>query len=239
MSGSGGISIDLHASGPIKRTAAMKFSGSGALQDASLKMPSLTKPIDVRGANLQFSQNSVNLTDLSASLGLTHASGNLSIANFRAPRLTFALSADQLNVIELEQIAAGSSQKPPAKKRAEASWSLVPTADAASAATAQPSFLQMATGTGTLTVGTIVYEQTVLTGVRSTVALNHGIIQLNPLTAQIYGGQESGSVTVDTRPNPMTYAVNAKLTNVEANQLLSSVSSMKDTLYGTLSATTN
>ena len=239
MSGSGGISIDLHASGPIKRTAAMKFSGSGALQDASLKMPSLTKPIDVRGANLQFSQNSVNLTDLSASLGLTHASGNLSIANFKAPRLTFALSADQLNVIELEQIAAGSSQKPPAKKRAEASWSLVPTADAASAATAQPSFLQMATGTGTLTVGTIVYEQTVLTGVRSTVALNHGIIQLNPLTAQIYGGQESGSVTVDTRPNPMTYAVNAKLTNVEANQLLSSVSLMKDTLYGTLSATTN
>ena len=60
-------------------------------------------------------------------------------------------------------------------------------------------------------VGTIVYEQTVLTNVHSNVTLNHGVIQLNPLTAQIYGGQESGSITVDTRPNPMTYAVNAKL----------------------------
>ena len=45
-----------------------------------------------------------------------------------------------------------------------------------------------------------------------TSALNRGIIQLNPLTSQVYGGQESGNITVDTRPNPMTYAVNAKLT---------------------------
>ena len=238
MSGSGAISLDVHASGPIKNTDAMKFSGSGSLQNASLKMPSLTKPINVRSANMQFTQNSVNLTNLSASLGSTNATGNLSVANLQAPRLTFALSADKLNVTELEQIAEGSNQKALPRKKAEASWSLIPTADAAPAA-AQPSFLELATGSGTLAVGTIIYEQTVLTNVHSNVNLNHGIIQLNPLTSQIYGGQENGSVTVDTRPNPMTYAVNAKLTGVDANKLLSSVSTVKDTLYGTLAATTN
>ena len=90
-----------------------------------------------------------------------------------------------------------------------------------------------------MAVGSILYEQTVLTNVHSNVTLNHGVIQLNPLTAQIYGGQENGSITVDTRPSPMTYAVNAKLTNVDANQLLSSISSVKDTLYGTLAPTPN
>jgi uncharacterized protein involved in outer membrane biogenesis len=239
MSGSGAVSLDVHASGPIKNPDAMRFSGSGALQDTSLKMPSLAKPIDVHKANLQFTQNSVKLTNLSASLGSTNANGNLSIANFKAPRLSFALSVDKLNVIEMEQLAAGSNQKAPARKRAEASWSLVPAADAAPAPKAQPSFLQMATGTGTLAAGSIVYEQTVLTSVHTNVSLNHGVIQLNPLTAQIYGGQESGSVTVDTRPNPMTYVVNTKLTNVDANKLLASVSPVKDTLYGTLAATTN
>ena len=239
MRGSGVVSLDLHASGPIENPDAMKFSGSGGLQDASLKMPSLAKPIDVHKANLQFTQNLVKLTNLSASLGSTNANGNLSIANFKAPRLSFALSVDKLNVIEMEQLAAGSNQKAPARKRAEASWSLVPAADAAPAPKAQPSFLQIATGTGTLAAGSIVYEQTVLTSVHTNVSLNHGVIQLNPLTAQIYGGQESGSITVDTRPNPMTYAVNTKLTNVDANQLLSSVSTVKDTLYGTLAATTN
>ena len=239
MSGSGLAGIDLHASGPIKNTGAMNFSGSGALQNASLKLPALTKPVTVRNANLQFTQNSVNLRNLSASLGSTNANGNLNIANFQAPRLTFALSADKLNVIELEQLITASKQKASPKKRAEASLSLVPTADAAPALAAPPSFLQLASGTGTLAVGTVVYEQTVLTGVRSNVTLDHGMIQLNPLTAQIYGGQQNGSVTVDTRANPMIYTVNTKLTNVDANQLLSSVSTVKDTLYGTLTATTN
>ncbi len=238
MSGSGNINLDVHATGPIKDTNAMKFSGTGSLQNASLKMPSLTKPLNIRSVNMQFTQNAVNLTNLAASLGSTNASGNLSIANFQAPHLTFALSADKLNVAELEQVTGSSSQPAPAKKRADASWSLIPTAEAAPPA-AQPSILQKATGNGTISVGTITYEQTVLTNVRSNVTLNRGVIQLNPLTSQIYGGQENGSVTVDTRPTPMTYAVNAKLTNVDANQLLSSMSSVKNTLYGTLAATTN
>ena len=239
MSGSGNITLDVHATGPIKDSEAMRFSGSGVLQNASLKMPSLTRPLNVRIANMQFTQNSVNLTNLSASLGSTNASGNLSVANFQAPRLTFALTADKLNVTELEQITGGPTQpqKGPAKKRANASWSLLPAAEAAPAS--QPSFLQSATGNGTISVGTVTYEQTVLTNVRSNVTLNHGIIQLNPLSSQLYGGQGNGSITVDARPTPMTYAVNAKLTNVDANQLLSSVSSVKNTLYGTLAATTN
>ena len=238
MSGSGNISLDVRATGPIKNTDAMTFSGSGFLQNVSLKTPSLTQPLKVRNANLQFTQNSVNLTNLAASLGSTNASGSLSVANFQAPRLTFALSADHLNVAELEKITGGSStQKAAEKKKADASWSLVPSAEGA--ALPQPSFLQTATGSGTIAVGSIVYEQTELTNVHSNVALNHGVIQLNPLTSQIYGGQQNGNVTVDTRPNPMTYAVNAKLTGVDANKMLSSVSSVKNTLYGVLAATTN
>ncbi len=74
-------------------------------------MPSLTQPLNVRNANMQFTQNSVNLTNLAASLGSTNASGNLSMANFQAPRLTFALVADKLNVAELQKITAGSPKR--------------------------------------------------------------------------------------------------------------------------------
>src|SRR5271166_4455472 len=238
MSGSGNISLDVRATGPIKNTDAMNFSGSGALQNASLKMPSLTKPLQIRNANMQFTQNSVNLTNLAASLGSTNAGGSLSIANFQAPRLTFALTADKINVAELEQITGGSEQKAPAKKKADATWSLIPSAHA-SPALSQPSLLQNATGSGSIAVGSILYQQTELTNVHSNVQLNHGVIQLNPLTTQIYGGQGDGSVTIDTRPATTTYAVNAKLSGVDANKMLSSISSVKDTVYGTLSGTPN
>jgi uncharacterized protein involved in outer membrane biogenesis len=238
MSGSGNVSLDVRATGPIKNTDTMNFSGTGVLQNASLKMPSLTQPLHVRNANIRFSQNSVNLTNLAASLGSSNVGGNLSIANFQTPRLTFSLSADKLNVAELQQIAGGSEQKAPAKQKAEASWSPIPTANAAPASS-KTNLLQNTTGTGSIAVGSILYEQTELTNVRSNVQLNHGVIQLNPLTSQIYGGQEAGSVTIDTRQNPTTYAVNAKLTGVDANKLLSSLSTTKDTLYGTLAASPN
>ena len=112
MSGSGSISLDVRATGPIKNTDAMNFSGTGALQNASLKMPSLTQPLHVRNANMQFTQNSVNLTNLAASLGSTNAGGNLSIANFQAPRLTFALRPTRST-----SPSCSRSQAAPSKKR--------------------------------------------------------------------------------------------------------------------------
>src|SRR5271166_5044497 len=233
MSGSGAITIDVHAAGPIKNTEAMTFTGTGALQNASLKTPALTQPLNVRNANLQFTQNSLNVTNLAASVGSTNASGNLSIANFQAPRLTFALAADKLNITELQKLVASK----PAPKKAESSWSLVPSAYAVP--TPQPSFLDTATGSGTITVGSLVYDRTTLTNVHSNVNLNHGVIQLNPLTGQVFGGQINGSITADLRHETSGFAVNAKLTGANANQLLTAVGNTKDTVYGTLNATVN
>ena len=238
MSGNGNISLDVHASGPVKNPDAMTFSGSGSLQNASLKTPTLTQPVNIKNANLQFTQNSVNLTNLAASLGSSNVAGSVSVANFQAPRLTFAITADKVNVDELQKITSGATA-PPAKKKAEASWSLFPAANAAPVPAAKPGLLATATGTGTLSVGTILYQQLQLTTVHSNVTLDHGVIQLNPLTAQIAGGQETGSITVDTRQPATTLAVNAKLTGVDANRLLSSISSVKDTVYGTLTANAN
>ena len=113
MTGSGNVSLDVHATGPIKNTNAMNFSGNGALQNVVLKTPSLTQPVNVKTANLQFTQNSVNLTNFAASLGSTNANGNVSIANFDAPNLRFNLNIDKMNVAELQKITGGSA--PPAK----------------------------------------------------------------------------------------------------------------------------
>jgi len=235
MSGSGAVNLDVHATGPVKNTDAMIFSGTGAIQNATLKTPTLTQPVSIKNANLQFTQNSVNLTNLVASVGSTNASGSLSVANFQAPRLTFALAADKLNITELQKLMAAN--KPAPAKKAEASWGLVPTAEAAPAP--QPGFFDSATGTGTITVGSLVYDRTVLTNVHSGVNLNHGIVQLNPLTGQVFGGQINGSITADLQHETSSFAVNAKLTGADANQLLTAVGNMKDSVYGTLNANLN
>jgi uncharacterized protein involved in outer membrane biogenesis len=233
MSGSGAITLDVRATGPIKKSESMTFTGSGAIQNAVLKTPELTQPLNVRNANLLFTQNSVNLNNLNASLASTNVTGNLGMSNFQAPHLTFALSADKLNVSELEKLTA----KPAPAKKAESSWSLVPSAQAAPAP--EPSFLDTATGSGTIAVGSLIYDRTTMSNVHSNVNLNHGVIQLNPLTGQVFGGQVNGAITMDARQPTSTYVVNAKITGADANQLLTSIANTKDTLYGTMNANMN
>lgn len=232
MSGSGTLSLNLHASGPLKNASAMTFSGTGQLVNASLKMPSLSQPLNLRSADLKFTQNSMSVDKLVASLGQSSASGNLTMRNFAAPQVQFDIMSPKIDVVQLQQITAA----PPAPAK-RAAWSVVPQANAA--APPQPSILTRMTGTGTLMVDTMLYDQLVLNNVRSNVNLNRGLITLSPLTAQVYGGQETGAIVLDARQTPMGVQVQSKLANVDANKLVSSVTSVKQTLYGLLAANTN
>jgi len=236
MSGSGSLSLDVRAVGPVKNTNAMNFSGTGALQNASIKPADFTQPVNVKNASLQFTQNSANVSNLAMSLGSTNASGNVSVMNFDAPNLRFALNIDKVNVAELRKITGG--QGAPAK-RAAADWNLVPSANAAAAPAPKPGFLETATGGGTVAIGTVIYDRTELTNVHSNVSLNHGVIELSPLTAQVYGGQINGVISIDERHPVAAFAVSAKLSGVDANKMLTAVSNSSDVLYGTLAANVN
>ncbi len=229
MSGSGTVALDVHAVGPLKNTAAMNFSGNGSIQGASLKTPQITKPLLVQNAGLRFTQNSVVMENFKGSLGSTNASGTLTLRNFSAPQVQFSLSADRMIVAEWQQMFP-TVQPAPQKT---AVFSLVPPAYAAAP---EPSLLSRTTGTGTLAIGNIQYDQLVLTNARSNVSLDRGVIRLEPITAELYGGTQTGSVVLDTRPTPSVYTVTTKMNGVDANKLLSSVSSLKQTLYGLLAA---
>lgn len=232
MSGSGALSLNVHASGPLKNASALKFSGTGQVANASLKTPSLTQTLNVRSADLRFTQNSMAVDKLVASLGQSSATGNLTLRDFAAPQVQFDIMSPKIDVVQLQQITGA---KPASQKRA--GWSLLPRVYAA--APPQPSMLTRMTGTGTLLVGTILYDQMVLNNVRSNVKLNRGLITLSPLTAEIYGGQETGAIVLDARQTPMAVRVQSKLNNVDANKLVSSTTSLKQTIYGLLAANTN
>lgn len=233
ITGSGALTIDVQVVGPLKDLAAMTFIGSGQLQNASFKFPSLTKPLGVGRAGLRFTQNSVIIENLAASLDQTNATGTVRLRNFAAPDVSFTLAADQLNVTALQQVTAAPSIP---KKASLPAWSVIPSAYALTASPAPSSPLARVTGQGTLTVGTILYDQVVLKNVRSHVTLAKGVIRMAPVTADLYGGQQTGAIVVDTNTTPMDVQVTSALKNVDANQLLSSVSTLKQTLFGLLTA---
>jgi uncharacterized protein YhdP len=52
ISGSGRLDLDVRIRGPLDRVSELEYFGQGALRDAVLNVPSLTKPLQVRSANL-------------------------------------------------------------------------------------------------------------------------------------------------------------------------------------------
>jgi uncharacterized protein involved in outer membrane biogenesis len=229
MSGSGAVNLDISVSGPLKNLSALNFNGSGKLQEASLHMPSLAQPLKVGHADIQFSQNSATLRNLAFSLGSIHGNGNVTVRDFASPYLQFTLSGDKLDLGELQRLLAAPAPQPRAQM-----GSLVPAAWAQAPAGAQPGFLSRATGKGNVTLGALQYDQLLLNHVRSGVTLERGVIRMAPMSADAYGGQATGSVVLDTRATPTAITVTTKMDKVDANQLLSSVSSVKKTLYGLL-----
>ena len=237
VSGDGQLTLDVHAQGPTKNMSALVFSGNGKLQNASLKLPSLTKPVQVRNADMSFSQNSATLANLAAAVGQTNATGNLTLKNFAQPQVQFTLNADKVDVQEMRQLFAATPVTQPKTASSRDFWRLVPRAEAQTPA--QPGMITKMTGNGVITVGTIKDNDLLLTNTHANVALDHGVINLNPLTADLYGGKETGNVVIDLRPAQPVYTANLKTEKVDANKLLSSVSSLKQTLYGLLAANVN
>src|SRR5438270_2949314 len=162
MSGSGSLSLDAHVQGPIKQTDKLVYSGTGSLQNATINTPNFTKPLQIQTANLRFAQNSAVLDNLKASLGSTTATGTATVHNFSAPQIQFNLNADKLNITELQQITGGNA---PPKKAELHSLSLIPSANAQGHPAA--SAVSHIAGTGALSVGSIIFDQLVLSNFKS------------------------------------------------------------------------
>jgi AsmA protein len=189
------------------------FEGSGTVHDTKLNVPALAKPLEIRNAAIRVSKDSASFDDLSLALGSMNAKGNLALQNFDRPRVEFAAEVDRLDAAELQQIAAAG----PEKKGTESSKPV------------------RISGAGTVRIGTLAYDRIELQNVRAECKLENGLIRLDPVSAALYGGSQTGSIVIDTRPAHTAIAIRSKLQKADANQLLSAVTSIRQLLFGTLS----
>jgi len=221
-SASGTVSMNLQAKSTANRSSA-SFSGNGTISGVSLTTPALAKPITVSSASMQFSQNDASITSLNAGLGNTTVHGNVSVKNFSTPELQFALTADKIDADELQALESNP----------------VPTKTSSPQSGTQPGLINEVTGSGTLAAARIKSDKIVLTNVHTSCKLDHGVVQLSSLAADLFGGKQDGALTIDLRPSRPVCSVRSKLSGVDSNALLSAVSSLRDTLYGALGANTS
>ena len=217
VTGNGKLSLNVHAKGPLASASALSYAGSANIAGLTLNSPQLKKPLMISAANATFSQNSVSLDHMAASLGSSSVQGSLSAKNFAAPEVAFNLTADKVDVDELQNITTAPPSKPAKGGKMQT-----------------PSILLATTGAGTLAAGTIKSNDIVLKNVNAKCQLDKGLISLSPLSTEIFGGKATGSLTADMRGTTPQCSEKIKFAGVDANSMLSAVSSMKDMLTGIL-----
>ena len=214
--GSGTLSLDLGVNGSTKGDLA--YSGTGSLRDAEIQTAAISKPVRVQTAALKFDRNTAAITQLVASLAGTTAKGTASLTNFAAPALAFDFDIDKVDVEELQKATTA------------------PTASTTPAATGKQAAPPAFSGKGSVHIGSLTSQGVLLTNVKAQGTFDKGVMTLAPLTAQVYGGTQTGSLSVNTLAVPAAVSLTLKMDSVDSNQLLSAVTSMKNTLYGTLGA---
>ena len=212
VTGHGGAAVDVHASGPAKNP---NLTGSMSLDNATLGLPSLAKPLSVAHLNLKFAENSASIDNLAVNLGGANVTGNLSLKNFAAPQVSFAINADKLDVAQLQAVESNKPSASPSKQEG-------------------PSALEKITAKGTLNAGELISSGLILTELKAALNMDHGVATLAPLNAGLFGGTVSGTIVTDLRPATPTYKTTLKMNQVDANNLLSAVSPVKQTLFGKL-----
>lgn len=229
VSGSGTVSFRLHAIGPLDNLEALSLTGNGTLGGASLALPALSKPVAVRHAEFQLDRQSVRVLNLAATLGSSSISGSFGLQDFAAPRVRFDLSFDQISIGEWQSLFRE-------KQTGQSTRIFSPLPVVQAAVKTRPSLLERVSGQGHIRVGALRHDALVLTRLQSPVTLNRSVIELKPFSADICGGTQTGAITLDLRSSPARCTVSSAMRKVDANRFVSSVSSLKEVLFGLLAS---
>ena len=85
---------------------------------------------------------------------------------------------------------------------------------------------------GTLSIGALTFSGAQLNDVIVTITADDGLLRLNPLTANLYGGSYAGNVKLDVRGKQPRLVLDERLQGVELSQLLQDTAGISD-LAGT------
>jgi AsmA protein len=165
----------------------------------------------------------VDAKTIQVKLDDTKLSGNLRVADFDNPAITFTLRVDQID-IDRYLPPPGEASEPVAA---------TPAAAAAGGAGGLPvETLRGLNLDGMLTLGSLKAYNLRSTDIEVRIRAQNGLLHINPASAKLYGGQYQGDIMLDARKDTPRISLDEHLTGVQAGPLLKDLSG-DDTLLGT------
>lgn len=162
-------------------------------------------------ANLK--QESLKLAPVSIDVAGLKLDGDLSVLSFSKPKISFSLHSDE---IDLDKLLPASESAP---------------AEEQTSAASSDDKIELPTDTlrslnidGSLNIGTFRASGLTMTDVAATVLGKGGVINLNPLTMNLYEGTYTGSAGLNVSGTTPKYTASSELKNLAIDGLLADLS---------------
>jgi uncharacterized protein involved in outer membrane biogenesis len=219
MSSPDPIEVSLHARGNLADRRQLNLAGSLRATRLTWNAPFLQHPLTDVDTRVQFQGDGFAAKGFTAKLGETALAGDLSLQNFAAPVVTFAITSDRADLGQLlaDLSGGGSAQSQSVNVGATAGGG------------------NTMTGRGTVLIKAGTFHTLAFSDLQGTVAMDGPTIRVAPLAFTLYGGKYAGESAVDLRGPVPRITHRCAFTGVDANALLSANTNLKDVLHGTLS----
>jgi uncharacterized protein involved in outer membrane biogenesis len=220
----------------------LNVSGKAFLSANLLRLPALKLPVEIKKADLNFTGNSVSVSNLAAFINGSNLSGKLRLSNFKAPTLIFGLNIDQLDLTSLNDML-NTSQARLTTKAVHGGESLVPWAfigslyadKAKPAPSLQDPLSRLVISDSQVNIQKVKYDTLLLKDAASKIRMKNRLLELHDLQFQMNRGIQSGRASFDFNGPQPRYTFDSKLKNVDSNEFLSQNTSLKNLIYGMLS----
>lgn len=174
-------------------------------------------------ATVDLERGSAVLENLSLATGDTRITGRFALTDPAGPALEFDLHADRLDVDRYLPAQSPSAAPTPGAAAA---------AGAASGAAAAPDAVTTLAANGRLRIDSLSAAGLKLSALELTLNADKGLVRLDPLSAQLYGGQYQGKVALDARRTPMRLSLDDALQGVQVAPLLRELSGSEARVSG-------
>lgn len=203
-----------------------EFNPRQVLSEFNMEAPPTADPEVLKTAslstNLQADSNSARLDALQIKLDDTQLGGNLQVQNFADPAVNFDLN---MNGIDVDRYLA-----PPAEEKEEVQQPAPTEAAVPAGLPVEP--LRALNLKGSLNIGQLKVANLTTSQVLLQVDAQNGLVRIDPLRADLYGGQTDGKASIDVRGEQPRLQVDEQITGIQAEPLLRDLME-KDLLSGT------
>ncbi|MFP5507169.1 MAG: AsmA family protein [Gammaproteobacteria bacterium] len=192
-----------------------EFAPRDLLKTLGQDVPEVSDPAVLGKAAAEFAfkagTDSARVDNLKLRLDDSNVTGAVGVNNFAAPAISFSLALD---AIDLDRYL-------PPRKEGEVKAAPTPAQAAGGGAAALPvDTLRKLNLNGTLKIGQLKAYQMRSTDISVTLAAKDGLVRVHPASAKMYQGSYNGDITLDVRGKEPRYALNERVSGVQAGPML-------------------